>query len=69
MLDNIVNDYKNIFHTTVKVKSKNVTVATILTIILVITKGYQNLKLMMIYKFQNIKALLETLMIRMRKYL
>ena len=47
MLDNIVNDYKNIFHTTVKVKSKNVIVATILTIILVITKGYQNLKLMM----------------------
>ena len=47
-LDNIVDKYKNTFHSTVKVKPKNVTVATILTIILVITKRDQDLKLVMV---------------------
>ena len=67
-LDDKVNKYSNTYHSTIKMKSINV---NILTLVKEIMKKILNLKLVILLEYQNIKIFLQkvALQIGLKKFL
>ena len=70
-LDDIVNEYNNTYHSTIKMKPVDVNQAHILTLVQKIIIKTLNLKLVIFLECQNIKIFLQkvTLQISLKKFL
>ena len=70
-LDDIVNEYNNTYHSTIKMKPVDVNQAHVLTLVQKIIIKTLNLKLVIFLECQNIKIFLQkvTLQISLKKFL
>ena len=70
-LDDIINEYNNTYHSTIKMKPVDVNQAHILTLVQKIIIKTLNLKLVIFLECQNIKIFLQkvTLQISLKKFL
>ena len=70
-LDDIVNEYNNTYHSTIKMKPVDINQAHVLTLVQKIIIKTLNLKLVIFLECQNIKIFLQkvTLQISLKKFL
>ena len=69
-LDEIINKYSNIYHSTIKMKPADVNSSTLLILIKEIIENILNLKLLIMQEYQNTNTFLQkvTLQIGLKKF-